>query len=220
MAEAPRVVQLREHLDRLVPDDERLHVRYLSLFSAAVTTADESLIEQVIHRGLNWSIDRIKMSETILQSYLFLGFPRMLIAADCLNRVAHEDKADTNIASPDQAEVENWYARGEELCRIVYGGAYERLKARVTTMSPEIYRWMIFEGYGKVLSRPGMTIVEREACIVACLVMENRPVQLRSHMIGMLNVGAEGAMLEQVIDDLREAAPEGYKSAQDILETL
>ena len=49
---------------------------------------------------------------------------------------------------------------------------------------------MVQEGYGKVLGRSGLSLVERELCIVALLAVLDVPKQLYSHLRGALNVGA------------------------------
>ena len=49
---------------------------------------------------------------------------------------------------------------------------------------------MVVEGYGKVLGRPGLTLLTRELCIVASLAVLGASKQLYSHMRGALNVGA------------------------------
>jgi alkylhydroperoxidase/carboxymuconolactone decarboxylase family protein YurZ len=55
----------------------------------------------------------------------------------------------------------------------VYGGMYERLRANVRELHPSLDAWMIVEGYGKVLSRPGLDLARRELCIVsACAAAE------------------------------------------------
>jgi alkylhydroperoxidase/carboxymuconolactone decarboxylase family protein YurZ len=87
-------------------------------------------------------------------------------------------------------------------------------------MAPEVFLWMELEGYGKVLSRPGLDVIDRELAIVACLMIEHRPAQLHSHIRGALNVGAPRELLGDVVSDLRTVAVEGYRSACGIIEKL
>ena len=84
------------------------------------------------------------------------------------------------------------------------------------SLAPDIFRWMIIEGYGKVLSRQILNIVDRELAIVAALMVDNRQKQLYSHMKGALNAGASEDLLKSVITDISHAAPDGYRSYQDI----
>ncbi|MEW5994266.1 MAG: carboxymuconolactone decarboxylase family protein, partial [Candidatus Zixiibacteriota bacterium] len=76
------------------------------------------------------------------------------------------------------------------------------------------------EGYGKVLSRPGLGIIDRELAIVSCLVIDRREKQLHSHIRGAANVGASPELIRLVVEDLGEAAGSGYRLACDILNQL
>jgi 4-carboxymuconolactone decarboxylase len=213
------VDSFRARLENFNPDSYALS-RAIAFYSAAITLADDSLMTTAIRAGLRRNVTGEQLYEVVLQSYLFMGFPRMLIAADCLNRAI----PDLDLPRPPLAvtadETREWTDRGVELCKEVYDKNYDLLKDRVESMAPEIFRWMVFEGYGKVLSRPGLGIVEREMAIVACLIMENRPSQLYSHMRGALNVGADPELLAAVVNDIGESAGDGHQTAQDILNRL
>ena len=66
-------------------------------------------------------------------------------------------------------------------------------------LSPELAEWMIVEGYGKVLSRPQLSPVERELCTVAALTVMDWERQLFSHIKGALNVGAAKNEVKEAI---------------------
>ena len=66
-------------------------------------------------------------------------------------------------------------------------------------LSPDLADWMILEGYGKTLSRPGLGVVERELCVVAILTATRMWRQLRSHAIGAVNVGGTRADVKETI---------------------
>ncbi|MEA1981713.1 MAG: hypothetical protein U9N54_12185, partial [candidate division Zixibacteria bacterium] len=91
------------------------------------------------------------------------------------------------------------------------------LKTKVEKIAPEIFRWMVFEGYGKVLSRSELNIKDRELSIIVFLMMENMVKQLHSHILGALNVGVEINLIKQVIEDIGQSAGDGYLAAVDIL---
>ena len=81
----------------------------------------------------------------------------------------------------------------------MYGGQYRRLRDNVRRLHPDMERWMVEEGYGKVLGRPGLSVQDRELCIVAQLVVLDVPLQLYSHLRGALNVGAGESAVEAAL---------------------
>lgn len=81
-------------------------------------------------------------------------------------------------------------ARGERLCARVYGPDYPRLRSFMRSLAPEIDAWMIEDGYGRTLSRPGLSVVERELATVAALAALGWERQLAAHRDGARRVGA------------------------------
>ena len=81
-------------------------------------------------------------------------------------------------------------ARGEETCATVYGEFYDRLRVNIRGLHPALDRWMITEGYGKVLGRPLLDLARRELCVVAACAIARQDRQLHSHLHGALNAGA------------------------------
>ncbi len=77
----------------------------------------------------------------------------------------------------------------------------------MAVVSPELSDWMIDEGYGKVLSRPGPTELEREIASVVFLAISDHPVQLYSHIRGAKNLGASEALMVSISEhsDLSES---------------
>lgn len=219
MSENAAIGLLRDRLQKFDPD-RFAPTRALSLYSAAITLADDGCMAEAIENGVSHGLGRPQFYEIVLQSYLFLGFPRMLIAAEQLESILPEPRSEpvTNAISPSEAE--DWFERGMNLYKRVYDSNAGRLRARVENMAPEIFRWMIVEGYGKVLSRPGLDIVDRETSIIAFLTMENRRKQLFSHIRGALNVGAGAEVVRLVIEDIGDAAGDGYQTAIDLLNNL
>ena len=149
----------------------------------------ESALQVAAERGSTEAVE-----EVILQSYLFLGYP---IALNAMARW----RVVSGAHSPKYAAVDRdaWLERGEEVCGSVYRGQYQLLRANVRRLHPDMERWMVEEGYGKVLGRPGLSLEERELCIVAQLVVLDVPRQLHSHLRGALNVGAAESAVEAAL---------------------
>lgn len=146
--------------------------------------------------------DRVEVEEVMLQAYLFVGFPAVLGVLDAWRALRGDGRSTDGgpEARPSEEEAplaeegprgpEAWRRRGEALCRRVYGDAYEKLRRNVRRLHPDLERWMIEEGYGKVLSRPGLDLHARELCVVGLLGALGYEPALHSHLRGALRVGA------------------------------
>jgi len=172
-------------------DQER---RTLIRISIALAGRDADLLQGALEEGARFG-DPGEVEEVLLQSYLFLGYP-IALNAFALWREASGRGPEGE--SPD--DWDSWRTRGEEVCRVVYGGQYDGLRRNVRSLHPDMERWMVAEGYGKVLGRPGLDLLTRELCIAGLLVVLGAPRQLYSHLRGALNAGAPSAVVEQVLD--------------------
>lgn len=132
------------------------------------------------------------VEEAILQAYLFAGFPRTLNATREWRRISGVAAPADEEPPPDPAR---WRREGEATCGIVYGRFYDKLRHNIAALHPALDEWMIVEGYGKILSRPGLELRLREHCIVAACVAQGQDRQLHSHLHGALNAGASAEEL-------------------------
>lgn len=194
--------------------------RSLALYSAAVAVADEDILSQAVAVAKRSDLTKEALYEVVLQSYLFLGFPRMLSAAENLHSHFRDVGGKPRFEGISDEESKSWFLNGLSLCRQVYGPDFPPLQAKVEAFAPEIFRWMIIEGYGKVLSRPGLSISDRELSIIAFLLVENRPKQLFSHIKGALNVGVPSGLVGAVVNDLGAVVGPGFDGAKRMLEQL
>lgn len=147
-----------------------------------------------------------EVEEVLLQSLLFLGYPA------ALNGMAIWREVSGRPAPPPLDEpASRWPVRGERVAGRVYGDQLGALRANVRRMHPELETWMIAEGYGRVLGRPGLRLARRELCIVAILARQGGWVarQLYSHLRGALAAGARPDEVEATLALAAEgAAPE------------
>lgn len=129
------------------------------------------------------------VEELLLQSLLMVGWPRVLEAAA-------EWRQRSGVAAPDAdpdadyTRVADWLARGERTCRTIYGGNYARLRRNVRALHPALEQWMVVEGYGRTLGRPGLALWRRELCTVAQCAVQGVMTQLHSHLRGAFHAGA------------------------------
>src|SRR5687768_8083466 len=162
--------------------------RHLVRIAASIAGADEQTT-RIVMEAASGQVLSAAVDEIILQSYLFAGFPRALNAARMWRSIS-------GVAAPERdaeagaADLEEWRARGLRTCEIVYGDSYEPLRRNIRSLHPTLDEWMIVDGYGKVLSRPGVDLRTRELCIVAACAVAGQQRQLHSHLHGALNAGA------------------------------
>jgi len=166
--------------------------------SAAIAVRDSRILRATL-RECALQADPEEVEEVILQSYLFLGYPIALNAFALWREISGEKAGPAAVHAP-----ESWEERGEGVCQIVYGGKYEKLRANVRAMHPDMERWMVMEGYGKVLGRTGLHLATRELCIVALLSVLGAPRQLYSHLRGALNAGASPGEVDRALQEVSE----------------
>lgn len=143
--------------------------------------------------AVNGVVDPIWIEEVILQTYLFAGFPRALNAARDWRRIS--GRSAPSPADDGERDVMDFSQRGEDTCATVYGEFYERLRVNIRGLHPALDRWMITEGYGKVLGRPFLDLARRELCVVAACAIARQDRQLHSHLHGAVNAGAAAAVV-------------------------
>lgn len=172
--------------------------RRLVRTAAVVAAGTESEVREAL-AGVESIVPVIWIEELLLQTYLFAGFPRALNAfREWRRRVPVPPET----VAPDM-DVMSWEARGRETCRAVYGKMYDKLRHNIDGLHPALDSWMIVEGYGKVLSRPGLDLPRRELCIVAACVASAQERQLHSHLHGALNVGVAASVVRESLDALQ-----------------
>jgi 4-carboxymuconolactone decarboxylase len=169
--------------------------------SAASASGDAASVERESGRAIDAGLSPAALYEIILQSYLFVGFPRAIEAFFAARQILERAAAIPPAAAPDDSSA--WERAGEALCRKVYGRNYKRLMETMRALSPDLAASMIREGYGKTLSRPALGVVEREYGVIAILTVTRMWRQLRSHAIGAVNVGGTRAGVREAIERCR-----------------
>lgn len=168
-------------------------VRPLARVSVAAALGKDRALRRELRAALQAQVPTERLDEALLQLIPFAGYARAINAFAVLQELApHASRA----ARP-RGDLRR---RGEALCRRIYGPVYERMIARMRGFHPELAEWILADGYGRVLSRSGLTIRERELIVVAVLAALRLPKQLESHVRGARRVGATAkdvaAMLE------------------------
>lgn len=183
---------LEREIHRLLEQSEVLfpYEQALVLAAAAAALNEPKLLRAAITSGFAYNATPLALYESLLQTYLFAGFPAALEALAVLQALCKEQKRDF---TPPPAAPHNealFQQRGKDLCQQIYTTAYNKMRQKLLAISPDLAEWMIVEGYGKTLSRPELSARMRELVIVGVLAVLGWNTQLYSHLRGAMNVGA------------------------------
>jgi 4-carboxymuconolactone decarboxylase len=186
--------------------------------SAVVTAGTEAQVRSALAACAAAATPDEWIEELILQSYLFAGFPRALNAAREWRKSQGEGAVSRSPNIDDvPSALEGWRERGEATCSTVYGRFYEKLRTNIAELHPALDDWMIVDGYGKVLGRPGLDLARRELCIIAACVAAGQNRQLHSHLHGALHAGAAEAAITATLSALDGVADAGYEASARML---
>lgn len=179
-------------------------LRALVRLSGAVALRREPALAEALVEAYEHGV-AVEVEEALVQSHLFVGFPAALNALARWRELSDRPPPEALDDDPrTRAE------RGEEVCRRVYGHQYGPLRRNISGLHPDLDRWMVEDGYGKVLARPGLSLPDRELCVTALLAVQGAWAQLHSHLRGALRVGASSeavhAALEIVVPLMDEEA--------------
>ncbi len=179
-------------------DSLDLQTRELVRFAAAIAQGDEPDLRERVRAVRLAQVPTVWVEELLLQSILMCGYPRALVAMAVWRKFSGV-KAPPLDAEASYEGHSDWTKRGEATCAIVYGDNYRKLRDNVRTLHPAVDEWMIAEGYGRTLSRPGLDLMRRELCTVAQTAILETERQLHSHLRGALNAGADPLQVDAVL---------------------
>ena len=172
--------------------------RDLVRFAAAIAQGYEPELRERVGLLRSSRVPSEWVEELLLQSVLMVGYPRALIAFAAWRKLGGVEAPPADLDT-DYSRAAEWTRRGEELCAVVYGENYGKLRESVRALHPAVDAWMITEGYGRTLARPGLDLRARELCTVAQTAVLEAPRQLHSHLRGALNAGATFGQIEGVL---------------------
>jgi len=173
----------------------------LAQLASCISLDKFSQIDSIINNLKNEDVEPEKIYETILQSYLFCGFPAAIESFSVFRKhfpKFHKKKTVYNIAKFRKVGITN--------CKLVYKNNFKKLIENMNYYSSDIQEWMIIEGYGKVLGRTGLNLLEREYINVSMLVTRFYENQLNSHLRGCLYLGATKDELNFLFDRLKKTS--------------
>jgi len=166
--------------------------------AVAIAGGNPVAVTERVDHALAAEVPPVWIDELMLQSILMVGYPRALGALGEWRR--REGRVASLEDGADFDRVGVWKERGEGVCRTVYGANYDKLRDNVRALHPAVDAWMVIEGYGRTLGRPGLDLARRELCVVGQVAALGAERQLHSHLRGALNAGVAPAAIDQVLD--------------------
>ncbi|MBI4563148.1 MAG: carboxymuconolactone decarboxylase family protein [Planctomycetes bacterium] len=157
-----------------------------------------------LRRALRSGAEPAELSEALLQTYLFAGFPRAIQALSELERAAGRRHA---VRRERPRPASTWRRRGTRLCRAVYGPSYAPLIRRLRRLHPDLAEWVLVEGYGRTLGRPFFSLRVREMLALPTLAALGAWLQVESHARGARLVGVTLGELRRLLAAQRGALP-------------
>ncbi|KAK4526749.1 hypothetical protein GAYE_SCF27MG4666 [Galdieria yellowstonensis] len=159
--------------------------------------------------------NRTSALEAVLQSLVFVGLPKVLNACATLQQAnllpRKEDllvetevgcQLGDSLSSVDVSklsESDKFTIRGHDVFSKVYSSAAEKLSNRIRAFHPDLESWVMDFGYGRILSRPLLSLYQRELCAIAALAGQSVAPQLISHLRGALQVGASKEQVHSIL---------------------
>ncbi len=171
----------------------------LPLVCAAAVLRDEKHLRALIERSRLISVKEKPLYESLLQNYLFTGYPSAMISLKILKEYYPEFKNYSN----ESWDLNNYRQRGTKNCKKIYGRKFENLISNIKGFSPELSDWLLLEGYGKVLGRKGLSLKKRELNNVAVLTVLKFEDQLFSHINGAFRTKSTFVQIKKVITNLK-----------------
>lgn len=165
----------------------------LARFAAAAVMGNGASALRALRHARRLRVRRRAAEETALMLVPNAGFPAGLEALRLLNE-SWPGRA-SSVAEGTQAQ---WRRRGLALSRGVYGPVHAKLMLALDTLHPDVARWVIEEGYGRILSRPGLAPAARECIAVSVLTALGWERQTVSHLLGAVRFGVPRTRLRSV----------------------
>ncbi|MFE4857566.1 carboxymuconolactone decarboxylase family protein [Streptomyces sp. NPDC056670] len=135
-----------------------------------------------------------------------------------------DDARNAPTSSRGAETTDERYERGLALLRTVGGQERPAVLDSLADIAPDLGHMTVAFGYGDVLSRPGLTLRQRQIANVAALAaMGNAAPQLRFHINGALNVGVSPVEIVEILIHTAvyagfPAALNGLAVARDVFE--
>lgn len=186
-----------------------LRQRTLVMISILSALQRKEQVGKELRHARQGGIPRKALEELFIHFSLILGFPTML---DGLERLQILWPRVPRIVAPKPSP-----AKGRKILASIYGDQTEKLLRNLKQLHDEAADWIIRDVYGKVFSRHGLSLRERELVTVAVLSLQGLERQLYSHMRGALRLGVREETLQRALRLVERVTGRRQRGARAIL---
>lgn len=129
--------------------------------------------------------------------HLFVGFPRVVAAFNAI-----DPRVDAGL--PSEPATQSASELGEQTFREFYDADGDRVLAHLQQLDATFCSYIVQHAYGRVLSRPRLSIAQKERLALICLAESRCWKQWRSHAKIARRVGLS---TQTLLSDLEHASP-------------
>lgn len=191
-----------------------LRIRTLVAFSAFLCLQKRKNAYSLMSRQMRGTTLRAEFfSEVLIHLSLFLGYPAVLEALEVLSHSSSHRLRTVSLGAGGR----NKSVKGRILFRAVYGPQTPRVLHYLEKLHPGLANHILGEAYGRIMSRGGLTLSEREIINVVVLFLQGYEKQLYSHLRGALR---SGISLPVLVDALQYAGTLGNLSVRRVVQIL
>lgn len=156
--------------------------------------------------------------EAVLQTIIFVGYPKVLLTFMVLREY---NLIPDELVMEDPFAVQDSAMEGYKLMGRIHSRGTRKMREKLLSYHPDIYTWTNQFSYGRVLSRDGLTLEERQLCGMAVLVGQDNPPQLAQYIRGAKRSGLSVEEIARVLAKLDEVwGIDAQRQALSILELM
>lgn len=170
--------------------------------AAAQAVGDQATLADELRAAQAAGIDWDTCYEVLLQLVAYTGYPRTLNALVTFRAVSGVPAGEQQSEPWETHATAVWPERGVAVFHALWPG--HALADSVLPLSPELAEWVVYDDFGRIFGRPGLTLLEREAAVIGSLVGQGTTPQLRSHRLAFLAVGGDDATIDAIISGLSD----------------
>ena len=175
--------------------------------------------EKLFKDGKGAGLSELQMYETVLNLLPYIGYPRTISTLKRFQKVYPNYFTERGSSEPPRSSepwlefaTTSWGERGAMVLETLAGGPEEneKLMQWLTELSPEVAEWVVYDDFGRVYGRAGLSLIEREAIVLGTLIAQGAP-EIEFHYKAMLRVGGDDAVVDALLDAVSEIVDEERK---------